>query len=416
MKHMQSNPNRPDTVARGPLYGLKVVELSTYIAAPTCARLLADMGADVIKVESAHGDPWRSVSMMLTSTTEEENPVFDVYNVGKKSIRLDIRSGEGRDILIGLLAHADVFITNTRMQSLRKYGLDPGALCARYSRLVYASISGYGESGPESESPGFDNVAYWTRSGFLLDMRIEASQAYPVNSPTGGGDVIAGGTLFGSVMAALYRRERTGQGDHVSVSLYNMGIWAMGSMILQAQEKYGAKFPKTRRECGPFASPYLCKDGEWLAITILEYEKYVPILLSVLKLEEEVRRNGLYTVAEMTTHSEIMVPLLEAAFARKPSAHWLKELKAKDIVCAVMNHFRDVPSSEQAWANGYVEDYSFRNGERCVMPCPPVRMASWQASPTRLAPLPGEDAEEILAELGLTNEEIEDLRRRKVAF
>jgi len=413
---MEYNLHQPGSGGAKPLQGIKVVDLSTYIAAPTCARLLGDMGAEVIKVESVAGDPWRSVSMMLTATSQEENPAFDIYNAGKRSIRLDIRSDAGREIMYRLLDDADVFVTNTRMQSLAKYGLEPKTLRTRFPKLIYAAITGYGQTGPDANSPGFDNVAYWTKSGFLLDMRIDEAGSYPVNPPTGGGDVVAGGTLFSGVLAALYRRERTGEGDYVTVSLYNMGIWAMGSMILQGQEKYGAKFPKKRTECGPFASPYRCKDGQWLCITILEYEKHVPVLLAVLDAADEVKKKGLGTVGEMMTQPEVTIPVLEGAFAKKTSAQWLRELKEKDIVCGIMNHFRDVSNSKQAWMNHCIEKYTCHNGQVCVMPCPPIRMASQGVALTRPAPMPGEHTEEILIGLGCAKEELDDLRSSGIAL
>lgn len=145
-----------------PLSGYKVIELSTFVAAPSCGRLLRDWGADVIKVESGKGDAWRyHGSTHRVTSTEEENPMFDLVNAGKKSVVVDLKSAEGKAVLYDLLSDADIFLTNTRAKSLRKLGLDYESLKERFPKLIYASVTGFGEEGPETDKPGFDLVAYW---------------------------------------------------------------------------------------------------------------------------------------------------------------------------------------------------------------------------------------------------------------
>ena len=175
-----------------PLNGVKVVELSTFVAAPSAARVLADLGAEVIKIEGFHGDPWRLTGKNILKTDDNENPIFDVYNMGKKSICINIKEKSGLDVVFRMLSDADVFITNVREKSLKKMGLDAKSVQGRFPRIIFAECNGYGHKGPSADDPGFDNVAFWTRSGFLQDMTIKTSDYYPVDAPTGIGDTITG--------------------------------------------------------------------------------------------------------------------------------------------------------------------------------------------------------------------------------
>ena len=183
-----------------PLEGLKVIELANYVAAPTVGRLCADMGADVIKIEGRGGDAWRITAAGLTKTELYENPVFDSSNAGKKSLSLNLKAPEGKEIFFKLLEDADILITNTRHQSLVKLGVDYDSIKNRFPRLIYATLTGYGYEGPDCDAPGFDNIAFWSRTGFLADMMIDSEGSYPVNSRGAMGDVISGSLLFGSVM------------------------------------------------------------------------------------------------------------------------------------------------------------------------------------------------------------------------
>ena len=391
------------------LQGVKVVELSTFVAAPVCARMLADMGAEVIKIEGFKGDPWRATAKASTFTDDEENPVFDIYNAGKKSIKLNIKHPDGIKVLMELLADADVFVTNTRMASLKKLGLDYESLKTQFPRLIYATITGYGEKGPDANAPGFDNIAFWTRSGFLMDMSIKGEGSYPVYSPTGAGDTFTGTVLFSGVLAALYQREKTGRGDYVTAALQNAGMWFMASMLIQAQEKYHIKFPKERPDCSPFASAYKCADGEWISITILDMDRYRVPALDILGVTEELAPLNITTSAQMKANSEHVIPVLERAFLKKTSAEWFRLFREADIVCGILNHMSEVLVNEQAVANDFVQEYTCHNGEKCLMPCPPVRLASQPLPKSGFTPLAGEDTVDVLERLGYSAQDIDRL-------
>lgn len=394
---------------RRTLEGIKVVELSTFVAAPVCARMLADMGARVVKIEGFKGDPWRATAKASTFTTEEENPVFDIYNAGKESIRLNIKHEAGIKVLMELLADADVFVTNTRMASLKKLGLDYESLKEKFPRLIYATITGYGEKGPDANAPGFDNIAFWTRSGFLMDMSIQGEGSYPVYSPTGAGDTFTGTVLFSGVLAALYQREKTGKGDYVTAALLNAGMWMMGSMIMQAQDKYKVKFPKQRPDASPFSTSYKCADGEWIGLTILDHDRYRAPAFEILGITQEMAPLNITTQEQMKAMSAQVIPIMERAFLKKTAKEWLALFQQADIVCGILNHMNDATKDEQALVNGFVQEYTCRNGQVCMMPCPPARLASQPQPRSETAPLSGEDTAAVLARLGYSDEAIEQL-------
>ena len=383
-----------------------MIELANYVAAPVCGRMLADMGADVIKIESFGGDPWRAVARANTFTDDSENPIFDIYNAGKRSICLNIKTEGGQTVLHRLLEDADIFLTNTRAGSLKKLGLDYETLKECCPRLIYVTVNGYGEKGAEASAPGFDNVAFWTRSGFLLDMSVQTERSYPVLSPTGSGDTVAGAMLYGGILTALYQRTVTGRGEYVSTALYNTGIWMLASMILQAQDAYGIKFPRTRAESSPFSSPYRCADGEWICITVLDFARFRDVIFRILGIEEEMKRFDVPTIAEMKKNSAGIIPIMEKAFLKKTSSEWLTELKAADVVCGRMTHMKDVSKDPQALENSFVQEYRFRNGKSCMMPCPPIRLGSQPDPLAESAPLAGEDTRQVLREAGFSEERI----------
>ena len=217
-----------------PLEGVKVVELATFIAAPCCARFLADLGAEVIKVVAAAATP-----EIYTAVNEgrpldqKENTSYDLENAGKTCVCLNTKTPAGREALEKLIAEADIFITNWRQNPLKKAGLDYDTLHARYPKLVYGFVSGYGEKGPDKDLPGFDFTAFFARGGILGTLFDR--DALPMLTIAGFGDHQVGMYLASGILAALYRARETGQGDRVVVSLFHSAIWDV-SLLLQASQ------------------------------------------------------------------------------------------------------------------------------------------------------------------------------------
>ena len=380
------------------LDGLRVVELATYVAAPTCAKLLADMGAEVIKIDSPAGDPWRYGLEGLDRVC----PRFEVCNSGKKSVVLNLKTPEGKAAILELIAEADVFVTNNRRQALQRLGLDHDTLRARFPKLIYAWLTGYGEKGPEADLPGFDASAFWAKSGFMADMIVKTPGSYPMNTPLGVGDTITGSILYSSILAALIRRMQTGQGDFVTASLYNAGIWAACGMI--AVEQRSRRMPVTREQCSAESTTYQCADGQWIMTCILEYDRYAPAFYAALGYPGLLEDPRFDTPLKRYQRNGELQEIAAAAFAAKTSDEWLRILSERDIVTTRVEHFADVPNSEQAWANGYLDRVRYDNGEEYIYPSPPFHMESQAPSRLSAAPRLGADTEEVLAKLSRRDE------------
>jgi len=211
-----------------PLEGIKVVELSTYAAAPAAGRFLADMGADVIKIEGLSGEPFRTSFGLSVNTPvdEDENPCFQLENANKRSITINLKDPDGKQMLFDLLKDADIFFTNTRINSLKKLGIDYDSIKEQFPSLVYGHVSGYGFKGPDAALPGFDITAFWARGGGIADLAFKGHG--PLSTPAAVGDHASTLALVSGLLAGLYRAKTTGEGDYVLVSLFGVSVFING--------------------------------------------------------------------------------------------------------------------------------------------------------------------------------------------
>jgi crotonobetainyl-CoA:carnitine CoA-transferase CaiB-like acyl-CoA transferase len=367
----------------------------------------------VIKVEPPAGDVWHSWGpVMMTPASDEENPLWDIVNAHKRGIAVDLKHPEGRKIMQALLAKADVFLTNTRADSLREMQLDYESLKEKYPGLIFALVTGYGEAGPDSDRPGFDVVSFWARSGFMVD--LVKPDEYPLYSPAGFGDLSVGTALFGGICAALFNRQRTGQGDKIAISLYGTAIWLSGVMITTAQERYGNVFPKARGEGNPIAVPYRCKDGEWVIIAVLNYEKHWPVFCKALGREDLAADPRFKTRQAMHQHKKELIRILEDVFTAKESAEWIELLTRADIVHERLRHFREVTRDAQALENNFVSEITVGGGQKAVLPNTPLKFERHQVRPPQRGPWLGEHTREVLEELGYPAEQIAEMKKSKV--
>ncbi len=393
-----------------PLEGIKVVELASFVAAPTAGRMLAEMGADVIRVESTAGDPWRFYGVNCgLPVADEENPLFDLYNLGKRDIQLDTKTPEGKEILLRLLGEADVFITNNRLKSLVRAGLDYDSLKDRFPKLVYGLVTGYGQTGPDVDAPGYDGVAFFSRSGMLADMAEPGG--YPASAPGCVGDGATGAALFGGICAALLNRERTGMGDFVETSLFGNAVWLCGTM--SAFEQYGYHYPKKRSEMGALYTFYKCKDGEWLHLAVTQHDRYWRPLAEALNVPELAEDERFKNAALISKNRAQLIPLLEKAFSQFDYDEIAARLKERDIVFDRMRHYRELAADPQAVANGFVKEHIYENGHSFMMAMLPVHMRNMDETGTGRGPQMGEHTDEILKQYGYSEEEILRLKEAK---
>ncbi len=389
--------------------GLKVIDCGSYIAAPAATTLLADLGADVIKIEPpGAGDPYRQLPKLPGNPVSEHDYAWHLDNRNKRGLALDLATPEGQAILHELVAGADVFVTNYPLRVRDKLRIDVGTLSALNERLVYGSFTGYGEVGEEAAKPGFDATSYWARSGMMDTVRPSAADT-PARAVVGQGDHPSAMTLYAALVTALYQREQTGRGTEVSSSLLANGLWANSYMATAAL--CGATFiPRPPREqlFNAMSCHYRCSDEKWLLLTILNEDRHWPVLVRCLERPELAEDPRFATKPDRLRHARELIAELDAAFGTQERAHWVSVLQENGIVFDIIATPEDIPHDEQARANGLV--LPFADDDRVSTIAAPFRIGNAEPQPARLPPSIGQHTDEILAQLGYDDRRIADLR------
>src|SRR5579871_1696672 len=297
---------------KGIFEGLKVLDCASFIAAPAAATVLSDFGADVIKIEPpGSGDPYRNLPNLPGYPHSEHNFAWMLEARNKRSLALDLTKPEAREVLYKLVSEADVFITNMPPGVREKLGITHEHLEHLNDRLIYASFTGYGEKGEEANKPGFDSNAYWARSG-LMDLVRADLDTTPARSIAGMGDHPCAMAFYSAIVTALYRRERTGKGGHVSTNLMANGVWANG--VLAQAKLCGAKFQERRpreRALNALTNHYRCKDGRWLILSLLNEERQWPALARCLNREDLVTDPRFATKPDRHARSLELIAILD---------------------------------------------------------------------------------------------------------
>jgi len=390
------------------LEGIRVIELSNFIAAPCCGKNLADWGAEVIKVEPLTGDIVRILGPQYHSpATEDENPMFELENGNKKSVAIDTKDPRGRQLLVDLIGTADVFLTNVREKSLQKDGLDYASLSKLYPRLIVAQILGYGEKGPIKDRPAFDYTAYFARGGIAWSMQEKDTS--PSNTVAALGDHYAGAQLAGGIAAALYNRVKTGKGDRVTTSLFQTAVYGMGIMITTAQ--YGNKMPISRKQPNsPVANFYRCSDGMWIQLAMLQYDKGVAALSKALEMPELLENPKFCSFEAVLQNVEELVRVLDSKFSTKTRDEWEQILEAADVPYERIQTCEDILEDPQVWANDYVQRVTYRNGNTGILTNTPIFFESMPRLDYKLSSKIGEDTDSVLSELmGISRQDIDAL-------
>jgi crotonobetainyl-CoA:carnitine CoA-transferase CaiB-like acyl-CoA transferase len=381
----------------GPLEGVKVIELGVWVAGPAAGGILADWGADVIKIEPPTGDPARMFGRML-GIESGESPPFEMDNRGKRSIVLDLATDDGRAAALEIITTADVFLTNVRPGALRRFGLDFEAVAARNPGLVYGLITGYGETGPDADRAAYDVAAFWARAG-LAHLLTRAGDTPPFQRG-GMGDHAAGMTLTAAVCAALVARTRTGKGQLVSTSLYRQGAYTV-SFDLNTFLMTGHSIAIGRREtmANPCMNNYVAGDGRRFWIVGLQGSRHWPSLCRAVGRPDWLTDPRFETAHARAANSVELVTELDEIFATKSLEDWAKVFAGEpDFFWSPINSLEDVVADEQFHAAGgvvYVPD-----GEGgAPMVATPADFHGTPWAPRSAAPQLGEHTDEILAEL-----------------
>src|ERR1700675_17451 len=396
------------TMDDGIFKGLKVLDCASFIAAPAAATVLSDFGAEVIKIEPpGSGDPYRNLPDLPGYPRSEHNFVWLVESRNKKSLALDLSKPEGQAVLHRLAAEADVFITNFPPAVRARLGITYEQLKPLNDRLIYASFTGYGEKGAEANKPGFDSNAYWARSG-LMDLVRADEHTTPARSIAGMGDHPCAMAFYGAIVTALYKRERTGKGSHVSSNLMANGVWA-ASVLAQAK-LVGAKFGERRpreRALNAVTNHYQCKDGRWLILSLLNEERQWPALARCLERENLVTDPRFATKKDRHARSLELIKIFDGIFAGKPLAEWRQILDGNGLVFGVVGILDDIPNDQQMIDNEVL--VAFENDTMLTISSPIWVDGSKKVQP-RKPPGLGEHSDEILRNAGYDEAAIEKLR------
>lgn len=392
-----------------PLSGLRVVELGTHVAIPKAARMMADWGAEVIKVEPPSGEPWRTMGRVWAMPyTADNNPVFQSENANKKSICLNLKAPEGKEAMMKLLATADIFMTNTRPEPLEKLGFDYESLKEKLPKLIYAHFSGFGQKGKDKDRAGFDVAAFWARGGMPVEWTLAGNM--PFKPHAGFGDGTVGAIILAGILAALYRREKTGLGEQLQTSLFAAALWYNSTGVVMGQPQYGQKYPKERaKQAHPLAPLYRTKDGDWLLISEANWDGRIAGVLKMLHLEQYIGDAKFMTVEAARKNQNEIIAIFDAAFAGLSTDEALAGLSALDVVHEKMASPQDLYRDAQAWENGYLQNLILENGSEVVLPTNPIQFSSMGPAEFNLAPHLGQDSVSLMKSLGYSDEKIAEM-------
>lgn len=384
------------------LQGLKVVEMSTWVAGPSCAAVLADWGADVVKVESPQGDVTRA---FFINPTDGQSPIFANENRGKRGVVIDTRKAEGRAALKALLKDADVFVTNTRPGSLKKLGLDYDSLKAEFPSLIYAAVTGYGLTGPYANESAFDITAFWARSGVARAMIPTDQEPFP--SRPGFGDHMTAITTVAGILAALHERHSTGKGRLVETSLLRAGSYAI-SWDLALQLRYGEVLttqPRRDRP-GPIGGVFRTGDDRYFVIVAKNTECFTNVMIAIDRPEVIVDPRYEQPILDMDITREVRA-MCDEGFGRMTLAEVGEKLDSLDVAWAPIGTLAELAESERAELAGCFVTLDDGFGGQFRAPATPVRFPEGAPEVGKAAPFLGQHTREVLEAAGLTPDQID---------
>ena len=382
----------------GPMQDVRVLELGIWVAGPAAGSILADWGADVIKIEATDGDPLRAASAAVLPPGAIYNPHFEPDNRGKRSLVLNLRTDEDRNHLLTLLDTADVFITNVRAAGLKRLGLDPDSVRERNPSLIYALMTAYGLTGPDADTAGFDLGAFWARGG-VAHLLTVPGEAPPIQR-NAMGDHHASVAIAAMISAALFSRERTGQGQLVSTSLLRVAAYHVaGDFNLRLTLGEDPAYPDRRSMPNPLWNNYMTRDGRRFWLISPAPDRHWPVLARLVGRLDWLADTRYATQASRAENCVSLIAELDGIFASASFDSWVTAFQAEpDFFWAPVNTVDDVLADPQTAAAGAIVEVTELGGTIPEV-ASPVDFHGTPCAPPRRAPLLGEHTDQILAEL-----------------
>jgi len=387
----------------GPLEGIRVVEVASWMLVPSGGSVLVDWGADVLKIEHPEtGDPQRGLitSGLLPGGKGAVNFMIEQPNRGKRSIGLDLSSDEGREVLFRIVETADVFLTNYLPQVRAKLGIDTDDIRAVNPNIIIARGSGAGPKGPEATKGGYDGASFWARGGVASTMPDR--EGWPPGQPTPAfGDVMGGLGLAGAIAAALVKRERTGEPSVVDVSLLGTAMWQISPMIIASKLFGFSKIPQGDRtkSPNPGVGTYRTADDRYIALILLQSDKHWADFVERLGVPDMATDPKFADSAARAENGPECIARLDEAFASQPLAYWRERLETFEGVWSPFQTLDELYEDPQVVANGYLPSMVAGNGDEIQLVASPAQFDEEPVTVER-APEHGEHTELLLMELG----------------
>ena len=385
--------------------GLKVIDCASWIAGPAAATILSDFGADVIKIEPpGAGDPWRASTPFPGKVTDY---YWQLTSRNKRSLSIDLKHADGLAVLYRLLASADVFVTNFPLPVRERLKIAASHLLPLNARLIYASLSAYGEQGEEAGRTGFDSTAYWARTG-LMDMVRATEDTEPARSVPGMGDHPSATGLYAAIVTALYRREKTGKGGIAQSSLLQNGLWANACFVQSrlCGEHVAHRAPRAQAP-NPLANHYRCRDGRWFIMALFNEQRQLRGFLAAIGCTHLADDQRFATSAARKQNARALVAILDEVFAQRDLAEWRTILHAAGVTFGGVNSVDEASGDVQFQQIGAL--VPFADGQGLTVSSPFHLDGETKVAPRR-APSVGQHTDDVLQEAGYSTGDIGRLR------
>jgi len=385
------------------LKGVRVVELAHWMAGPLTGGLLADWGADVVKVEPPGGEPMRTIFAKMGARAGTPNAAFTLANRGKRSLVLDVKTDEGLAALRKLLVGADVLLTNLRPDALQRLGLGAAQVRRQYPRLVYCTVSAYGWGGPDQDRPGYDIAAFYGRTGIAHE--ITTAGTPPPALLQGIGDAFTAMTAASGILAALIERHQTGQGRFVEASLMRTGMWALGGELGQKAMGGTPRPPRPRTQSRtPMYNAYRTADARWFFLVGVEASRHLPSVLRAIGRHDLMNDARFKDARGIGTHAAELIAVFDQAFNSQPMAYWADQLDRHAVWWAPIQTPEEVLRDRQAQAIG-----AWTEVGGCRSVDAPVRFDFQTRTQAAPAPQTGEHTAQVLSDYGFSSDEMQRL-------